>query len=185
MVTHPSTNGARRALTSFMRRTPLTTTPRVCLLVTNVSCAKTYEPPLGLWSCRLVAPKNHALSAARIHHGRGKKGKGSPYSITERKVPELIPVLCSQSAGDVSHKPGDRLPLLSARPAVTLATLKRAAARGTIGVNSLLKTVTRQRRGCDLNPGPSAPESSTLTTLLTMVKTQGQLCANAQQIEHA
>jgi len=34
------------------------------------------------------------------------KGKGSPYSITERKVPELIPVLGSQSAGDVSLKPG-------------------------------------------------------------------------------
>jgi len=31
-----------------------------------------------------------------------------------------------------------------------------------MGVNSLLKSVTRQRRGCDLNPGPSAPESSTL-----------------------
>jgi len=31
-----------------------------------------------------------------------------------------------------------------------------------MGVNSLL---LRQRRGCDLNPaGPSAPESSTLTT---------------------
>jgi len=30
----------------------------------------------------------------------------------------------------------------------------------------LPKTVTRQRRGCDLNPGPSAPESSTLTTRL-------------------
>ena len=28
------------------------------------------------------------------------------------------------------------------------------------------KTVTRQRRGCDLNPGPTAPESSTLTTRL-------------------
>ena len=27
-VTHPSTNPARRRLTSFMRRTPLTTTPR-------------------------------------------------------------------------------------------------------------------------------------------------------------
>jgi len=49
------------------------------------------------------------------------------YSITERRVPELIPVLGSQSAGDVSHKPGVRLPLLSARPAVTHATLKRAA----------------------------------------------------------
>ena len=33
-------------------------------------------------------------------------------------------------------------------------------------MNSLPKTVTRQRRGCDLNPGPSAPESSMLTTRL-------------------
>ena len=56
-----------------------------------------------------------------------KKGKGSPYSITQRRVSELIPVLGSQPAGDVSHKPGGRLPLLSARPAVTPATLKRAA----------------------------------------------------------
>ena len=53
--------------------------------------------------------------------------KGSQYSITERRVPELIPVLGSQPAGDLSHKPGGRLPLLSARPAVTPATLKRAA----------------------------------------------------------
>jgi len=35
-----------------------------------------------------------------------------------------------------------------------------------MGVNSLPKAVTRQRRDCDLNPGPSAPESSTLTTQL-------------------
>jgi len=35
-----------------------------------------------------------------------------------------------------------------------------------MGVNSVPKTVTRQRRDCDLNPGPSAPESSTLTTRL-------------------
>ena len=55
------------------------------------------------------------------------KGKGSPYSIAERRVLELIPVLGSQPARDVSHKPGGRLPLLSARPVVTLATLKRAA----------------------------------------------------------
>ena len=56
----------------------------------------------------------------------GKKGKGSRYSTAECRVPELIPVLCSHPAGDVSHKPGGRLPLLSARPAVTLATLKTA-----------------------------------------------------------
>ena len=55
------------------------------------------------------------------------KGKDSPYSITERRIPELIPVLGSQPAGDASHKPGGRLPLLSTRPAVTPATLKRAA----------------------------------------------------------
>jgi len=36
-------------------------------------------------------------------------GKGSPYSITERRVPQLIPVPCSQPVGDVSHKPGGRL----------------------------------------------------------------------------
>ena len=96
--------------------------------------------------------------------------KGSPYSITERRVLELIPVLGSQPAGDVSHKPGGRLPLLSAMHAVTPATLKRAAtnfaAWWTMGVNSLPKTVTRQRRDCNLNPGPSAPESSTLATQL-------------------
>ena len=72
----------------------------------------------------------------RLHAGQGDtgpseswlKGEGSPYSITERKVPELIiPVLGSQPAGQVSHKPGGGLPLLSARPAVTPATLKRAA----------------------------------------------------------
>jgi len=52
---------------------------------------------------------------------------GSPYSIAERLVTELIPVLGSQPAGDVSHKLGGRLPLLSARLAVTPATRKRAA----------------------------------------------------------
>ena len=55
------------------------------------------------------------------------KSKGSPYSVAECGVPELILVIGSQPAGDLSHKPGIRLPLLSTRPAVTPATLKRAA----------------------------------------------------------
>jgi len=38
-----------------------------------------------------------------------------------------------------------------------------------VGVNSLPKTVTRQRPGCDLNLGSTAPESSTLTTRLPTV----------------
>ena len=58
---------------------------------------------------------------------RTEERRGSPYSVAKRRVPELIPVLGSQPAGDVSHKPGGRLPLLSARPAVTLATLRSIA----------------------------------------------------------
>jgi len=96
---------------------------------------------------------------------------GSPYSITERRVPELIPVLGSRPAGNVSHKPGGRLPLLSARsyPCNSQEGCYQFCClvnRGTMGVNSLPKTVSRQRRDCDLNPSPSAPESSTLTTRL-------------------
>jgi len=80
---------------------------------------------------------------------------------------------CSQPAGEVSHKPGGRLPLLSTRPAVTPATLKRAATNFAAWWTEAQKvwtvcpkTVTRQRHGCDLNPGPSMPKSCTLTTRL-------------------
>jgi len=52
---------------------------------------------------------------------------GSPHLSAKHRVPELITVLGSQPAREVSHKPGSRLPLLSAKSAVTLATLKRAA----------------------------------------------------------
>jgi len=50
------------------------------------------------------------------------------HTFAERRVRELIPVLGSQPADDVSHKPGGRLPLLSARPAATPRNpYKRAA----------------------------------------------------------
>ena len=96
------------------------------------------------------------------------KCKGSPYSIAKRRVPELIPVFSSQPAGDASHKPSGRLPLLSARPGCPRNPYEGCyqfhclVIRGRMGVNSMPKTVTRQRCGCDLNPGPSAPESSRL-----------------------
>jgi len=76
------------------------------------------------------APLQHWERHGSFTHTRRATAlkKVSPHSITERRVPELIPVLGSHPAGDMSHKPGDRLPLLSARPAVTPATLKRRAA---------------------------------------------------------
>ena len=45
-----------------------------------------------------------------LTYRHGKKGKGSPYSTAERRVPEMIPVLGSQPAGDVSHKPDGYFP---------------------------------------------------------------------------
>jgi len=70
---------------------------------------------LSVWSCYGAVVNQWRADSQHT----AAKGKGSPYSITERRVPELIPVLDSQPAGDVSHKPGGKLPLLSARPAVT------------------------------------------------------------------
>jgi len=115
-----------------MRRTPLTTAPRRrvqtadiardrrrCRRIIGESAAQDYASLSR--TERPVIIVNNCIYVYRV-----KKGKGGPYSITERMVPELIPVLGSHPAGGVSHKPGGRLPLLSARPAVTLATLKRA-----------------------------------------------------------
>jgi len=48
----------------------------------------------------------------------------------------------------------------------TCYQFRRLVNRGTMVVNSSPKTVTRQRLDCDLNPGASGPESSTLTTRL-------------------
>ena len=52
--------------------------------------------------------------------------------------------------------------------------------RGTAGVNSFPKTVTQQRNGCDLNPGPSVPEPSTLTNRLPSYP----LCNSLKFIQH-
>ena len=74
-------------------------------------------------SDRSSTPKFYQSCIFREDRSRSK-GKGSRYSITESRIPELIPVLGSQPAGDVSHRPGGRLPLLSARPAVTPQPLR-------------------------------------------------------------
>jgi len=73
------------------------------------------------------------FSSAEVSGRVKRRPKGSPYSITERRITELIPVLGSQPAGDVSHKPGGWLLLLSARPAVTPASLKRVATSFVLG----------------------------------------------------
>ena len=100
------------------------------------------------------------------------KGKGSPYSITKRigsrswfrslAVSVQVMRVINPTMGCHYFPPGLQLP---PQPCQFFCCLVN---RGTMGMNSLLKTVIRQRRDCDLNPaGPSAPESSSLTTRLS------------------
>ena len=93
----------------------------------SISAGRYNEPNCASLPCLHPSGTDGRLCAVK------GEGKGRPYSITERRVPEVIPVLGSQPAGDVSHKLGGRLPLLSARPAVTPATLKRAATNFALG----------------------------------------------------
>ena len=109
-----------------------------------VDCSSNHTPVEWSWAPTLVKrfpgkahrPRKAHLTMALFfredlerpsRHFPCKKSKRSPYSITERRVPEQITVLGSQPASGVSRKPGGRLPLLSARPAVTPAALKRTA----------------------------------------------------------
>jgi len=119
----------------------------------------------------LLLPMSHDLClCASVDHNH-VKGKDSPYSIAERRVPELIPVLGSQPAGDMNHKPGVGCHYF--QPGQQLPSqpmgqyqFRCLVNRGMKGMKGVPKTVTRQCRGCNLNPGATAPESSMLTTRL-------------------
>jgi len=105
--------------------------PRLChlfLISLSLSQLTNWKSVLYLNTTRPPTDSRKQTDECFIMHCHSpSKGKGSPYSNTERRVLELIPVLGSQPASDVNHKPGGRLLLLSVRPAVTPATLKRAA----------------------------------------------------------
>jgi len=95
------------------------------------SCPKRHLDQL-IRSVGLAAlPSRHTHKQITLDHNvcSSKKVKVAHTRLSSVwfRTPELIPVLGSQPAGDVNHKPGVRLPLLSPRPAVAPATLKRAA----------------------------------------------------------
>ena len=84
----------------------------------------------------------------------------------------MIPVLGSQPAGNVSHKPGVRLPLLSARPAVTPATIKRAA-------TTVLLLCEQKHDGCEQFAQDCFPTASRLRF------EPGPFCARVQHANHS
>ena len=120
---------ASRALIRPIHAVRLTITHQWCTDARPVATRKHRVWTTVLHTAWMPCRRGNCISNIINHTVRYKvkKGKGSRYSITEHRIPELIPVLSSQHAGDVSHKPGDKLSLLSTRPAVTLTTLKRAA----------------------------------------------------------
>ena len=87
-------------------------TPRCC-----------YAPPTRTATDRSTTKVSKEAVVFRVLN---EEKNSSRYSITERAVPELILVLGSQPAGGVSHKPGGRLPLLSARPLRGLLPISEA-----------------------------------------------------------
>ena len=67
-------------------------------------------------------------SCGAIYMARTITGESSVRNVSlKQKLTQHLPKVLSQPAGDVIHKPGGKVPLLSARPAVTFATLKKAA----------------------------------------------------------
>ena len=85
-----------------------------CLLTTAAACGgfAAGHPMLAILidCCKaylLLGPNSNGAATA----WQKVKGKGNPCSITERRVPELIPDLGSQTAGYVSYKTSGRLQL--------------------------------------------------------------------------
>jgi len=95
--------------------------------ITRQTCMADFALRPKSRSAGTVAVVTSFICDALCKTWRHLQSRSKKVRVTERRVPELIPVLGSQPAGDVSDKPGGKLPLLSAKPLVTPATLKRAA----------------------------------------------------------
>ena len=104
--------------------------------------------PSSLASSSSTAPAAAAAAESSVQKlplkvtRKTSKVKVSRYSITERRVPEPTPLLGSQPAGGVSHKPGGRLPLLSRQA----RSYPRNLLRGLLPVSLLGE---QRHDGCD------------------------------------
>jgi len=115
-VTHPGTNRARRALTSFMRRTPLTTTPRrqpvislTCetnlkLCATPVSCRRAnderrWAPSWHLCDCGAVTQYQYSylLTYACLYEAASLKPRQQHTNCTGLNWTGVRELRCEQS----------------------------------------------------------------------------------------
>jgi len=86
--------GYMQVCTSLQTDNHASTPPLSFLQAGCPSCHSRRSIKFATWSYLNIPP--------HLKHVATLKGKGSPYSITERRVSELILVLGSQPAGDVS-----------------------------------------------------------------------------------
>jgi len=108
------------------------------------------------------------MSHIIMHHCECIKGKGKGIAVCETS-PHLYGKSCTNGITQCYLPPGrGDFPAFTPAEAGTLFSdpegMQGWVDLGTMGVNSLPKTVTRQRRDCDSNPFSSEPESGTLTT---------------------
>ena len=116
-VTHPGTNRARRALTSFMRRTPLTTTPRrqpTLLSTARVSALLHHARSMrqasrhGRVSVRLsVCLSRRSTAAATCGRFAAERGRGQQMSIDACRRPTAS-TAAARLAGRVNCGPNVR-----------------------------------------------------------------------------
>jgi len=120
------------------------------------------------WAICKSAPRSRQITTPAPHHSVFYEPDALPAAQPTaskhwRQYSLQVTWIINPTVGCHYFPPGLQLP---SQPLRGLLPILITGEQRLMGVNSLPKTVTRQRRDCDLNPGPSPPESSTLTTRL-------------------
>ena len=144
-ATGPSRSGARRRASSSGHSTGTSAASPACSIATN-------------WSSPAVPTTPSGLSPLLRFSVVGKKIVGSRSWSRCLAVSLQLTWVINPAVGCHYFPPG---PQLLSQPLRGCYQFRCLVNRGTMVVNSLPKT-SRLHRSCDLNPGPSAPESSML-----------------------
>jgi len=143
--------------------------PKIITSCTDRQFAFSFLRQPSMWHCPHVLPSTMLGSNRSIPHAcrvlsskLAVKSKGSPYSITKCRflaVSLQVTWVINPAVGCHYLPPGLQLPPQPLRGLLPILLLGEQRHNGC-------EQFAWQHCDCDLNPGPSAPESSTLTTRL-------------------
>jgi len=119
------------------------------------------------FTVQVNAPLGHEVG--QVEASTGDRDVPIDYTVLAGKCIRIlmIPVLGSQPAGDMSHKPGGRLPLLGSRAGLRRSRVRVQIAAAMLSGSNLRQTVHNHRarspsseigssplKGCEGNCGP-------------------------------